>query len=302
MKGVATETVSIVEVGPRDGLQNESQVVSTNDKVELVERLAAAGFRRIEASSFVNPAWIPQLADAEEVFSRITRLPGVEYSALVPNERGLARALKHDIDAVSVFLSASETHNRKNINKSIQDTYPVLAPVVTLAHAAGLRVRGYVSTVFGCPYEGQVPESQVVDVVHHLVDMGVDEISLGDTIGVAVPSQVTRVLAAVERVVSLAEIALHFHDTRGTAMANVYAGLLAGVRTFDGSLGGLGGCPYAPGASGNIATDDLLYFLHRMGYDTGIDEAAAEETAAWFEGVMGTPLPSHARAVARGGR
>ncbi|WAH43903.1 hydroxymethylglutaryl-CoA lyase [Alicyclobacillus fastidiosus] len=291
--------VSVVEVGPRDGLQNEAHTVSTQDKVAFVDRLADAGFRRIEVSSFVAPKWIPQLADAQEVFAGIHRRPGVEYSALIPNVRGMERALRCGIDAAHVFMSASETHNRKNVNKSIEETFSALRPVIDLAHTEHLPVRGYVSTAFGCPYEGRVPAEQVMDVVKRLVDLGVDEISLGDTIGVAVPTQVTGLLAGLAKVLPISRISLHLHDTRGTAMANVLAGLQAGVTCFDGSLGGLGGCPYAPGASGNLATDDLLYFLTQMGYETCVDEGKLAETAAWFESVMQKPLPSHARSIAR---
>lgn len=289
----------MVEVGPRDGLQNEANTVSTEDKVAFVDRLAHAGCQRIEVSSFVAPKWIPQLADAEEVFAAIDRRQGVEYSALIPNVRGMERALLCGIDAAHVFLSASETHNRKNVNKTIAETLSALRPVVELAHAEQLPVRGYVSTAFGCPYEGRVAEEQVVGVVTSLVDLGVDEISLGDTIGVAVPTQITGLLAALAGVLPVDRISLHLHDTRGTAMANVLAGLQAGVTCFDGSLGGLGGCPYAPGASGNLATDDLLYLLSRMGYETCIDEDKLAETAAWLEAVVQKPLPSHARSIAR---
>jgi hydroxymethylglutaryl-CoA lyase len=273
--------------------------VSTDDKVELVNRLADAGLRSIEVSSFVHPKWIPQLADASEVFARIERRPGVEYSALVPNERGLERALEARVDAVHVFMSASETHNRKNINKSIDETYPVLRPVIEQARAQGLPVRAYVSTVFGCPYEGPVAVDQVLRVVHRLLELGADEISLGDTIGVAVPTQVTTMVEALSRRIPVERLSLHFHDTRGMAIANVYAGLLAGVQRFDGSIGGLGGCPYAPGASGNVATDDLVYLLHGMGIETGVNAERLGETAAWLEKVLDKPLPSHARSVAR---
>lgn len=293
--------VTLYEVGPRDGLQNEAAFVPTDAKVEFVNRLSAAGFRHIEVTSFVAPKWIPQLADAAEVLSRIDRRPGVVYSALVPNEQGLERALASGVDQVNVFMSASETHNRKNINKSIAQTYPVLQPVIATAKQHGKPVRGYVSTVWGCPYEGRVRPEQVMDVVERLLELGVDEISLGDTIGVAAPPEVTSLLKALTaQGVPLARIALHFHDTRGTAVANVCAGLAAGVTTYDSSLGGLGGCPYAKGASGNVATDDLLYLFDRMGIETAIDIPAALETARWFESVIGKPLASHSRAVARG--
>lgn len=289
--------IILTEVGPRDGLQNESALVSTADKVQLVNRLADAGFRQIEVSSFVHPKWIPQLADAADVFARIERRPGVVYSALVPNERGLERALASRVDAVNVFMSASESHNQKNINKSIAKTYPVLRPVVEAAKHAGLPVRGYVSTVFGCPYEGDVAVDDVLSVVDHLLGMGIDELSLGDTIGVAVPQQVMDRVAAIERRFPLSRIALHFHDTYGMAVANVWAGLEAGVTRFDGSLGGLGGCPYAPGASGNVATDDLLYLFQQLGIETGVNREQALQTALWFQGALGKPLVSHAMSM-----
>ncbi len=294
------DRVTIVEVGPRDGLQNESRVLSTDDKVTLVNRLSEAGFRHIEVSSFVHPKWIPTLADADEVLARITRRPGVTYSALVPNERGLERALSARVDMVNVFMSASESHNRANINKSIVDTYAVLEPVVQGAKAAGLSVRGYVSTAFGCPYEGDVDVSQVVAVSERLLRMGVDELSIGDTIGVAVPTQVTAVVAALQSVLDVSKLALHFHDTRGTAIANIVAGLGSGVTVFDASVGGLGGCPYAPGAAGNVATEDVLYLFDKMGLDTGIERPFVDDVAAWLEERLEKPLPSHARAVRRG--
>ncbi|MDI9259397.1 hydroxymethylglutaryl-CoA lyase [Alicyclobacillus sendaiensis] len=293
------ERVWLREVGPRDGLQNEPGVIDTAVKVELVERLMDAGLTSIEVSSFVHPKWIPQLADADEVFARIRRRPGVELSALVPNERGLARALAAKVDAVHVFMSASESHNLKNINKTIAETYPVLRPVIEGAKAEGLVVRGYVSTAFGCPYEGRVPVSQVLAVVERLFELGVDEVALGDTIGVAVPTQVADVVREVARIAPLDRISLHFHDTRGMAIANLYAGFLAGVRRFDGSVGGLGGCPYAPGASGNVAMEDVLYLFHGMGAETGVDAEQYLDVVAWLEGKLGKPLSSHARQVAR---
>jgi hydroxymethylglutaryl-CoA lyase len=292
--------VVIKEVGPRDGLQNESAFISTDDKVELVNRLSSAGFKYIEVTSMVHPKWIPALADGVDVLKRIKRMEGIEYSALVPNERGLQRALEAGVDAVNVFMSASESHNRKNINKSIADTYPVLEPVVRQAKDLGLPVRGYVSTVFGCPYEGRVSPRKVVEVSKRLLDMGIDELSLGDTIGVAVPSQVTEVVKSLTSALPSSQLALHFHNTRGMAIANVLAGMQAGIYIFDGSVGGLGGCPYAPGASGNVATDDLLYLFHQMGIETGVDEAEVADVTRWLEGVMSKPLQSHARTVKRG--
>lgn len=296
----SSKRVTLVEVGPRDGLQNESRILSTEDKVELVNSLAEAGFQYIEVSSFVHPKWIPALADADEVFARIQRQPGVVYSALVPNERGLERALKTKVDMVNVFMSASESHNRANINKTMEETYSVLKPVVQGAKAAGLPVRGYVSTAFGCPYEGDVAISQVVTVSERLLSMGVDELSIGDTIGVAVPTQVTALVTALESITDVSKLALHFHDTRGTAMANIVAGLACGVTVYDASVGGLGGCPYAPGAAGNVATEDVLYLLDKMGIETGVERQAVDNVAEWLEGQLAKPLPSHARAVRRG--
>ncbi|MCL6631703.1 MAG: hydroxymethylglutaryl-CoA lyase [Alicyclobacillus herbarius] len=294
--------VVIQEVGPRDGLQHEPGFVQTQTKVELVQRLVDAGCRRIEVSSFVHPRWIPALADADEVFASLRRVSGVEYSALVPNLKGLERALAARVDAVSVFMSASETHNRKNINKSIAETFPVLQPVIRQAKAAGLRVRGYVSTAFGCPYEGPVPVDQVVRVSQHLLEMGVDELSIGDTIGVAVPTQVEHLLSELAPHIPLSRVALHFHDTRGTALANIYAALEVGVSTFDASIGGLGGCPYAPGATGNVATEDVLYMLEGMGVATEIDTNRLMEVSEWLESELGRPLDSHASRVARSAR
>ena len=291
--------IMIVEVGPRDGLQNESFFVPTATKIEFLNRLSKVGYTDIEVTSFVSPKWIPQLADAEEVLLNIERQTGVTYSALVPNEQGLERAFRGNVDGVNVFMSASETHNRKNINKSIVDTYPVLKPVIEGAKQQGKKVRGYVSTAFGCPYEGRIATRQVVEVCSRLLDLGVDEVSIGDTIGVAVPTQVTSLLAALADRVPLTQVALHFHDTRGTAMANIFAGMLAGIARFDASIGGLGGCPYAKGASGNVATEDVLYMLQGMGVATGLDEVRLRETAAWFETQIGKPLQSHASAVCR---
>lgn len=294
------KSISLYEVGPRDGLQNEAGMIATKDKIELVNRLSEAGLRKIEVTSFVSPKWIPQLADASEVLQNIERKPGVIYSALVPNIKGLERALACGVDQVNVFMSASESHNLKNINKSISDTYSILKPVIETAHKEGKVVRGYVSTVFGCPYEGAVSLDQVLTVTETLLELGVDELSLGDTIGVAVPAQVTKVVKTLAAKVDLDRIALHLHDTRGMAVANVVAGLEAGITTFDASIGGLGGCPYAPGASGNVATDDLCYLFDRMGIETGVRSEALQQTSEWFEQMMRRPLASHASAVWRG--
>lgn len=280
-----------MEVGLRDGLQNESFTLATGVKQELIERLFQAGVKHLEVTSFVHPKWIPQLSDADELAARLPRLP-VTYRALVPNLRGLKRALDTKIDEYAVFLSASETHNRKNINKSIRDTIPVLKEVVQLAHQKGKRVRGYVSTVFGCPYEGNVPLKNVVNICEQLLDMGVYEISLGDTIGVAAPLEVKKRLKELLTAVPASKLAGHFHDTRGTGLANAHVCLEAGIFTLDASFGGLGGCPYAPGAAGNLATEDLVYMLERQGVNTGIDLDQLCEASLYAEQHLGKPLPS----------
>jgi hydroxymethylglutaryl-CoA lyase len=284
--------VQIVEVGPRDGLQNESEIVQTEAKIQLIHKLAAAGLTRVEASSFVNPRWIPQLSDAEEVLRGISRKEGVTYTALVPNLRGLERARECGLSEIAVFMSASESHNRKNINKSIEETLPVLQEVTKEALVLGMRVRGYVSTVFGCPYEGPVPLDNTRRVTDALLAMGVYEVSLGDTIGVATPKQVREVCEALVKDVTTERLAGHFHDTRGTGLANVTAALDVGLRTFDSSIGGLGGCPYAPGAAGNISTEDLVYMLYGMGYETGVDLDRLTEAGAFIQQQLGRELSS----------
>lgn len=284
--------VQIVEVGPRDGLQNEKELLPAQVKIQLIDKLTAAGLKRVEATSFVNPRWIPQLADAEEVLQDINRPEDVRFSALVPNVRGMERARASGLMEIALFMSASETHNVKNINKSMEETFPVLREVAREALALGMRVRGYVSTVFGCPYEGAVPIDNSRRVTDELLEMGAFEISLGDTIGVATPRQVREVLAAMLRDVPTERLAGHFHDTRGTGMANVAAALDMGLRTFDSSIGGLGGCPYAPGAAGNISTEDLVYLLHGMGYETGVDLERLVEAGAYIQEQLGRELSS----------
>ncbi|KYD31555.1 hydroxymethylglutaryl-CoA lyase [Parageobacillus toebii] len=284
--------VTIKEVGPRDGLQNEKTAISTEDKIAWINQLSKTGLTYIEITSFVHPKWIPQLSDAFEVATRIERAPGVTYAALVPNQKGLEKALAAQVDEVAVFMSASETHNRKNINKSIEETFPVLEEVVRAAKQEGKTVRGYVSTVFGCPYEGNVSVEQVIRVSERLFDMGIDELSLGDTIGVATPKQVQELLEIVLKRFPKEKLAMHFHDTRGTALANILISLEMGITTFDSSLGGLGGCPYAPGASGNVATDDLVYMLHGMDIATGIDVGRLTEAALFIQEKIGRPLSS----------
>ncbi|MDI3256133.1 MAG: hydroxymethylglutaryl-CoA lyase [Kyrpidia sp.] len=292
--------VQIVEVGPRDGLQNEAEVVPTDVKVAWIDRLSEAGLQRIEVTSFVNPRWIPALADADEVMRRIRRADGIQYSALVPNVKGLERAVAVGVNAVAVFMSASETHNRKNINKSIAETYPVLEETVREAKAAGCFVRGYVSTAFGCPFEGAVPVARVREVALHLLEMGIDELSVGDTIGVATPADVHRVVDVLLKDMPVRRLALHFHDTYGMAIANICAALEHGVQIYDASLGGLGGCPYAPGATGNVATEDVLYLMRGCGIETGVSIEAAVEAAGFIEDHLGRPLPAHNLRARRG--
>lgn len=283
--------VKIVEVGLRDGLQNEPVTLSAEVKQKLIERLVEAGLKHLEVTSFVHPGWIPQLSDADFVAANLPDLP-VTYRALVPNRRGLERALKTKIDEYAVFMSASDTHNRKNINKSMKETIPVLKEVINLARQEGKRVRGYVSTVFGCPYEGDVPVKTVVWLCEQLLAMGVYEISLGDTIGVAAPQEVKQKLNELLTVLPASQLAGHFHDTRGTGLANAYACLEAGIYTLDASFGGLGGCPYAPGAAGNLATEDLVYMLERSGVKTGIDLDLLCETSLYAQTQLNKPLAS----------
>lgn len=263
-------SVTVYEVGPRDGLQNEPGALSADVKVRFIDMLSSAKLPFIEVTSFVRPGAIPQLADAEEVIGRISRAPGVVYTALVPNMKGMERARASDLGGIAVFTAASETFSRRNTNASIGETLVRFEPVLREARERGLWVRGYVSTAFGCPYEGAVPVGAVVDVARDLVELGVDQVAISDTIGVGTPNQVVDVVTALRHVVEVERIALHLHDTRGTALANVLAGLQMGVTTFDASAGGLGGCPFAPGASGNLATEDLLYLLHGLGINTGV--------------------------------
>ena len=285
--------VTVVEVGPRDGLQNERAQIATPDKIAFVDRLSEAGHTVIEVSAFVSPKWVPQMGDASAVFAGISKRPGVRYTALVPNQQGLQRAIASGVAEVAVFAAASETFSRKNINQSIDESLATYAAVCKDSAAAGLRVRGYLSTCFGCPFEGRVDPSKVADVAARLVDIGVFEVAISDTIGVATPGDVLRVLGATSVRLPVHQTALHFHDTRGTALANVLAGLDFGVTTFDSSAGGLGGCPYAPGASGNLATEDLLYMLNGLGIDTGgvaLDKVA--EASRFIETRLDHRLPS----------
>jgi hydroxymethylglutaryl-CoA lyase len=284
--------ITVVEVGPRDGLQNERAIVSTADKIEFVNRLSAAQLPVIEVSAFVSPRWVPQMADAGQVFAGITRRPGTRYTALVPNLAGLERAQQAGVTEIAVFAASSETFSRKNINQGIDDSFATYRQVCDAARAAGLRVRGYLSTAFGCPYEGAVSPAVVATLTARLIDLGVFEVAVSDTIGIAHPGQVPGVLQAVLARVPVERVALHFHDTRGTALANVMASLEFGIATFDSSAGGLGGCPYAPGAAGNLATDDLIYMLNGLGAETGVLLPAVSEASAFIEGQLDHRLPS----------
>ncbi len=269
--GQLPKRVDVYEVGPRDGLQNELRTLPTRAKARLIDALVAAGEKRIEVTSFVSPKWIPQLADAEELLRLVGRREGVVFSALVPNLKGLERAKEAGLEEAAVFISASEAHSKKNINKSIAEALGGAREVTVAALKAGMRVRGYLSTVWGCPYEGSVPVERVVDICRQLVDAGLYQLSLGDTIGVGTPRQTEEILEALLKHIPPEKLALHMHDTRGTALANALVGLSAGVTTFDASIGGLGGCPYAPGAAGNLATEDAVFMLHGMGVETGIN-------------------------------
>ncbi|GAB3726597.1 hydroxymethylglutaryl-CoA lyase [Luteimonas pelagia] len=281
--------VRIVEVGPRDGLQNERAHVPTADKIELVDRLSACGLSTIEVTSFVSPKWVPQLADAAEVYRGIARRPGVHYPVLVPNLTGYERAREVGVEEVAVFTAASEAFNRRNINASIDESLARFAPVVERARADGVRVRGYVSTVLGCPYQGEVPLADVVRVARSLHGMGCYEVSLGDTIGVGTPGRARAMFRAVAGDVPVDALAVHFHDTWGQALANVLACLEEGAAVVDASVSGTGGCPYARGASGNVATEDVVYMLHGLGIDTGVDLEALAATGRWLSGRLGRP-------------
>jgi hydroxymethylglutaryl-CoA lyase len=294
--------VTIYEVGPRDGLQNESRLIPTSDKIALIDALSTTGLRAIEITSFVNPRWIPQLADANEVAQRIARREGVAYSALVPNQQGLESALGAGMREIAVFLSASETHNKKNVNKTIAATLHAFGDVVGPAIARGLKVRAYVSTVYGCPYEGPVDPNKGVELCRALRALGCYQVSLGDTIGVANPKQVEDVLTRVLAEIPPEAVAVHFHDTRGTALANILVAIQMGITTVDSALGGLGGCPYAPGASGNVATEDVVYMLEGMGVATGIDLDKLVECSRLASTLVGHEMPSKYYRAAVGAR
>ncbi len=295
--------ITVVEVGPRDGLQNERAAVSTGDKVEFVNRLSDAGLPVIEVSAFVSPKWVPPMADAAEVFARIIRKPGIRYSALVPNVVGLERAVQAGVGEVAIFAASTETFSRRNINQSIDESLATYKQVCDRAAALDVRVRGYVSTAFGCPYEGDVAPAKAADITARLLDLGVFEVAVSDTIGIAHPGQVARVLDVLLARIPVEQVALHFHDTRGTALANVLTALSYSISTFDASAGGLGGCPYAPGAAGNLATDDLVYMLDGLGVKTGVSLAALSNASAFIGERLDHPLPSrYAQAVAAASR
>jgi hydroxymethylglutaryl-CoA lyase len=288
------KSVTIVEMGARDGLQNEHVTVATADKIRYIDLLSQTGLRWIEATSFVSPKAIPQLADAAEVFSAIRKAPGVRYPVLVPNLKGYARARDAGADAIAVFTAASERFTKRNINMTIDQSLATFADVVTAAKRDGVWVRGYVSTAFGSPFGDAVTPAMVVDVSRKLLEMGCDELSIGDTIGVGVPSQVDELTPALLNVVPLDKLAYHFHDTRGTALANLYAALQRGVHIFDSSAGGLGGCPYAHGATGNVGTEDVLYMLHGMDIQTGVDITKVRAASRFIRGVLDHELTSKA--------
>jgi hydroxymethylglutaryl-CoA lyase len=287
------QRVTICEVGARDGLQNIADFIATEDKVRLLDALSETGLPYIEVSSFVSPRAVPQLADAEEVASRIRRRPGVSYLALVPNARGAQRAIQHHLDGWGVFVSASETHNRRNVNASIAETIQTFAEVVSLARPQGIPVYCAVSMAFGCPYEGDIPPQRVVSIVGQLLDIGIGRIILGDTTGMGHPRLVEDVVGLLFQTYPGLELGLHFHDTRGAGLANVLAGLQAGVTWFDGSVGGLGGCPFAHGATGNNPTEDLVNMLHEMGVQTGVDLDRLLACARLAQELVGRELPGH---------
>jgi hydroxymethylglutaryl-CoA lyase len=283
--------VSVYEVGPRDGLQNEAVTIGTVRKLRLVDALVAAGLTRIEVTSFVSPHWIPQLADADRLADLVAQREGVTFSALCPNLRGLARARVADLREVAVFLSASETHNRRNINKSIDQALAAFQQLIPQALGYGMRVRGYVSTAWGCPYEGAIDPAVTLRLARSLLELGCYEVSLGDTIGVGTPLQTKRIVKLMLSELPANKLALHMHDTRGQALSNVLVGLELGIRTIDAAIGGLGGCPYAPGASGNLATEDLVYMLDAMGIKTGIDPEKLWEAGRIAEAIVRRELP-----------
>jgi hydroxymethylglutaryl-CoA lyase len=293
---------SVYEVGPRDGLQNEARLVPTADKVRLIHALMDAGLRRIETTSFVSPKWIPQVADAADVMALVQRRPGVVFSALVPNQKGLERAIAARIDEACVFLSVTEGHSKKNINKSVAEGIATAKETAAAARKAGMTVRCYLSCVWGCPYDGVVTTKQVVNVVEQLLDVDMAQLALGDTIGVGTPNQTLELVNALTKLMPIEKIGLHLHDTRGTALANALMGLQLGVTSFDSSVGGLGGCPYAPGAAGNLATEDLVYLLRGMGVETGIDFDKLIAAGELSQTLIGKKLPGKTLQAVLGSR
>jgi hydroxymethylglutaryl-CoA lyase len=284
--------VTVVEVGPRDGLQNESATIAAADKIAFVDRLSAAGLPVIEAGAFVSPKWVPQMADTSDVFRRIARRDATRYTAIVPNLEGLERAHASGVEEVGIIAAASDTFSLRNINQDVDASLDTYRAVCARASELRIRVRGYVSTAFGCPFEGEVSPARVASVAEALMNMGAFEVAISDTIGIAHPGRVRGVVAVVADTVPLHAVALHFHDTRGTALANVLTALELGISTFDASAGGLGGCPYAPGATGNLATEDLIYVLNGLGIETGVDLNALVQASAFIEPRVGHPLPS----------
>jgi len=281
------EKIQIVEVGPRDGLQNEKEWVPTETKISLIEKLADAGLTKIEATSFVSPKWVPQLKDAHEVFTGIKRIAGVSYPVLTPNMKGFERALEADAKEIAVFSAASEAFSQKNTNCSIEESINRFRPVLEEAQKNNIPVRGYISCVLGCPYQGHVPVEDVINLAAKMIEMGCFQISLGDTIGAGTPVQAKSMVQKVAEKVPLSKLALHFHDTRGQALANIYACLELGITVIDASVAGLGGCPYAKGATGNVATEDVVFMLHGMDIETGIDLNKLIETGRFISGVLG---------------
>ena len=298
---ILVDSVKIVEVGPRDGLQNEKVTIPTAARIAYITALSDAGLRVIEAGAFVSPKWVPQMADTAEVYREIPKDPGVEYPVLVPNMKGLERAIEAGVTSIAIFTASSESFNKRNINMSIDESFENYGPVAARARAEGIRIRGYVSTAFGCPYEGDVPPERVLEVCARLLDIGCYEVSVGDTIGVGTPMQVQGVIGLLRAVIPASRLAMHFHDTRGTALANTLAALEMGIATFDASAGGLGGCPYAPGASGNLATEDIVYMLDRMGIETGVDLGRLVQAASIIAPYLDHPLPGrYLQACTRG--
>lgn len=287
------KNVLIREVGPRDGLQNESVWLDTMEKRTWIHLLEEAHLPYIEVTSFVHPKWVPALKDAKELAQSLNKKEDITYAALIPNEKGLAHFFEANLELGAMFISASETHNKKNMNRSIQETLPVIKQMTADLKAEGRQTRAYISTVFGCPYERQVPMDQVLRLTEQLLSFGIDEISLGDTIGEAHPLQVERRLDLLLERFPADKIALHFHDTKGMGIANIYTALKAGITMFDASSGGLGGCPYAPGSSGNVATEDVVHMLHKLGIETNVDLPRLIKAAEWIEAKVDRTLPSH---------